>query len=197
MFNTIIQPTGVYGSLPVKAQVGKDGAVSVQNSANAANSSTSGFNNVQKQTTSAATPSIKSENPDNIEEKPKKKNKLFVNIVILTFAVIGFIWGLPAIKNAINKKEMGLPKLEKQLIKKEQELLAKGEDIVEKDRKALEKERKTLERNKKIFKTINENPFLSKVKNKFMKFSEDIESKIRRPFSKFVRENVFNYSKKA
>ena len=173
MFKTIIQPTGIYNVSQIKSQA-------------QSNSSKTPAENIPN--------TVQDNNKQ--EKKSEKKTGLATKLILLTFAAIGTVYGLPALRNAAVKKQNGLDLRESEIIKKTEEIFNKGNNTLEKERKFIEKETKALERDKKIFEKINSSPVLNKIKNVLVKAADFSEYKIQRPLKNFFTRHIFSFVKK-
>ena len=115
MFKTIIQPTGIYNVSQIKSQA-------------QSNSSKTPAENIPN--------TVQDNNKQ--EKKSEKKTGLATKLILLTFAAIGTVYGLPALRNAAVKKQNGLALRESEIIKKTEELFNKGNNTLEKERKFIE-----------------------------------------------------------
>lgn len=180
MFNTIVQPTGVYANLAHKMPQNFPAKATMQA--------------IQPE---AQQSKAKESRPVVSKQKTqKRKTGIFPKLVILAFVATGVIWGIPAINKAILNAENNLPKQEKELKKKIQKLISKGAETVQSDKISLEKEEKRFELKKRIFNKINKTPALNTIKGKLASAAEFMESKIKKPFRTFVQNHIFGFVKR-
>lgn len=191
MFNTTIQP-GIWGDFVQKTSQKKGFSSNV---ATEKIYDSPAQNQTAKIQTQKSVKNFQTIDNKEISQKNKKKIGVLPKLIMLAFATIAVIWGIPALNNALIKKEKNLPRLKKRYERKIRILNNKGEDAVLRDKKDYEKKIRRIDFQKNIFEKINKTTGLRNIKEKFSNVANYIESKVQKPFKTFMQKHIFGFIK--